>query len=100
MRSSISAKCASSAPEAPKNISPSSPKMRMWPHGSSPGSRSWISPAFPITNSESSMRPARGTVSRNERNTPIRTQNSIEIATAANAVAATIAASKCVVRTW
>ena len=32
--------------------------------------------------------------------TPIRTQNSIEIATAENAVAATIAASKRVARRW
>ena len=38
------------------------------------------------TNSVSSMWPARGTASRNDMKTPIRTQNSIEIATAENAV--------------
>ena len=44
------------------------------------------------------MRPARGTVSMNDISTPIITQNSTETATAENAVAATIAASKRVVR--
>jgi hypothetical protein len=45
------------------------------------------------------MRPARGTVSMNDSSTPTITQNSTEIATAEIAVAATIAASKRVVRT-
>ena len=44
------------------------------------------------------MRPARGTVSRKDINTPTSTQNSTEIATAENAVATTIAASKRVAR--
>ena len=49
-------------------------------------------------NSVISIWPARGTVSRKDISTPIRTQNSIEIPTAAIAVAETIAASKRPVR--
>ena len=41
-------------------------------------------------NSASCMFPIRGTASRNDMNTPIKTQNSIEIATAEKAVTATI----------
>ena len=43
---------------------------------------------------DSSIRPARGTVSMNDISTPIITQNSTEIATAENAVTPTMAASK------
>ena len=52
------------------------------------------------TNSVSSIWPVRGTASRNDMKTPISTQNSIEIATAAIAVTATIAASKREARRW
>ena len=45
------------------------------------------------------MWPMRGTASRNDMKTPIRTQNSIEIAKAEIAVTATITASKREVRT-
>jgi hypothetical protein len=65
----------------------------------SSGSRSWTPPSGVSTNSVSSMRPARGTASRNDMKTPIKTQNSIEMAIAAMAVVATIAASKRVART-
>ena len=64
------------------------------------GKRSRIAPSGVMVNSVSSMRPARGTVSRNDMKTPIRTQNSTEMATAENAVTATIAASKRVARRW
>ena len=53
-----------------------------------------------MVNSVSSMRPARRTVSNDDMTTPIRMQNSIEMATAENAVAPTITASKRVTRRW
>ena len=99
--SSIAAKCCSSAAVAPKNISPSRPKIRMRAHGASSGRRSCTPPSarqHELGEQHAARRAAPS--SRNDMKTPIRTQNSIEIATAEIAVAATIAASKRVARRW
>ena len=100
MRLSMVSKWPSRAAAAPKNISPSKPKIRICGFGGSPSNRSRMMPSEQTVNSVNSILPARGTVSMHDMKTPTSTQNSMLMPIAARAVTPTTTASKREARTW